>query len=87
MLEISEDGGANWTQLAVTTVKFYRQTGLPGGAVRHYRVKARDGDVDFNNEWSNTAAATAIAATALGHAVRLSWDNPNEALARVQDLR
>ena len=92
VIEVSEDGGATWTQLGTATGSRYEHTGLAGGAVRHYRVKARNsvGGVNRDSAWSNVASATAVGANAparpagfqaraADNGVLLSWNDPNDA--------
>ena len=93
VIEVSEDAGTTWTELAVYTLgELYRHTGLAAGAVRHYRVKARNtvGGVNRDSAWSPVASATALDPNAparptgfTGRAVdrgaKLTWDDPNDA--------
>ena len=92
VIEVSTDGGATWTQLGTATGSNYEHTGLAGGAVRHYRVKARSrvGGVNRDSAWSNTASATALHANApaapagfqakaADNGVLLRWNDPNDA--------
>ena len=93
VIEVSEDAGATWTELAVPTAgELYRHTGLAAGAVRHYRVKARNtvGGVNRDSGWSPVASATALDPNAparptgftgrgVDRGAKLTWDNPNDA--------
>ena len=95
VIEVSTDGGGTWTQLATKAgdlSSWYEHTGLAGGTVRHYRVKARNsvGGVNRDSAWSNTALATALHANApakpagfqakaADNGVLLSWNDPNDA--------
>ncbi|MDE0410036.1 MAG: SwmB domain-containing protein [Alphaproteobacteria bacterium] len=93
VIEVSADGGTTWRHLATLTGgSHYSHTGLPGGTVRHYRVKARNigGGVNADSAWSETASATALHASApakptgialepVVNGVKLTWDDPNDA--------
>ena len=62
-IEVSTDGGTNFSQLVVSQSKTtYSHTGLSAGLARHYRVRASNSA--GNSGWSNTANATTGAATA-----------------------
>ncbi len=62
-IEVSTDGGTNFSQLVVSQSKTtYSHTGLSAGLARHYRVRASNSV--GNSGWSNTANATTGAATA-----------------------
>jgi len=85
-VEVSADGGNNWTLLTTTGLTSYRHRSLAAGATRHYRVRARN-TIGFG-PWTSPVSATtstgtppgpprALTATAVGSsAIELSWSEP-----------
>ena len=89
-IEISSDGGSNWTDLVATTGATgtdYSDTSVPPGTTRHYRVSAIN--AGGTGVPSNTASATTVAATSVPGAptgllatasgstgIDLSWSAP-----------
>ena len=90
-IEVSTDGGANWTDQVLNTGNAnttYKHTGLTAGTTRHYRVSA------INNTGtgapSGPASATTtvvisapqpptnLSATAQGANINLSWTAPSD---------
>ena len=66
-LEVSDDGGVNWTSLGGSSLlaNSYTHTGLQAGDTRHYRVRAWNTDSPAESgDWSATANATTPTDTA-----------------------
>ena len=86
-IEVSSDGGSNWTDLVADTnspATTYPHTGLAAGATRHYRVSAINtaGTGGSSNIANATTVVTApgaptgLTATASGTTINLSWTAP-----------
>ena len=89
-IEVSTDGGSNWTDLVTTTNTFYEHSGLQPDTTLHYRVWARNDTGESDNP-SNLANATTttvtsapdpptgLTATAQGQdQIDLSWTAPSD---------
>ncbi len=90
-IEVSADGGGNWSDLVANTGNVqteYDHEGLEAGTTRHYRVRAMTdgGESGPSNVASATTDAPAspdtpidLTATAQGStSIRLSWSPPSE---------
>ena len=86
-VDVSTDGGINFTLLRTTTATEYRDSGLTAGATRHYRVRALYSD-NTAGPWASTQATTPatgilgvprnLRVTADGPSViNLDWDAPS----------
>ena len=87
-IEVSSDGGSNWTDLVAntnSTTTTYSHTGLAAGDTRHYRVSAINtngagGTSNVANATTGTTvpgAPTSLSATASGTArINLTWTAP-----------
>ena len=59
IVQVSDDAGETWEQLAAPTEGTYNHTPLTAGQTRHYRVRAVN--TIGNGPWSDTVNATALA--------------------------
>ena len=87
-IEVSSDGGSNWTTLVADTTNTnttYAHTGLPAGVTRHYRVSAINAvGTGLPSDTAGTTtgstvpdAPTSLTATAGGSTqINLSWTAP-----------
>ena len=87
-VDVSTDGGINFTRLTSTVQTSYRHSGLTAGTTRHYRVRALYSD-NTHGPWTSTQQATTpatgipsvprdLTATAGGPSViNLDWDAPS----------
>ncbi len=87
-VDMSTDGGINFTRLTSTVQTSYRHSGLTAGTTRHYRVRALYSD-NTPGPWTSTQHATTpatgipgapqnLTATAAGpSAINLGWDAPS----------
>ena len=67
-IEVSTDGGSNWTALVSntgTTATNYRHTDLPAGATRHYRISAINADTSAINAADTSAPSSTASASAV----------------------
>ena len=85
-VSVSADGGVSWGPPQTATQTSYRHTGVPAGATRHYRVRARN--ANHFGPWTSAVSATtsaetppgpprSLTATAISFStIELSWSAP-----------
>ena len=87
-VQVSPDGGDSWGSPQTTSQTSFRHTGLPVGATRHYRVRARN--ANGPGPWTPVESATTDAGTPGpprnltasadgGSAIELDWRAPSDA--------